>query len=207
MPLDLIAPIYTSYAYQYNGATIFTQQSIDKHSSISLFSTIVHPGRPNKHCWTTGHLEGSQYVFRSESIDVGNSKRTEVFTTSLPLPLSCKSFIVPFPSPSFYLPPSYPTLVIPGESGQYGSWNIPLPDDDGTGYPSHRSSSAPTTTDHSTSEFPASDPMVPLRRTPVPVQRNSPNSRRHQRHEEEMLSPPQSYGTTGTCFWSTLHMD
>jgi len=179
----------------------------NEHNNISLFSTITYPGRPNKHCWTIGYLEGNLYVFRSKSADIDNPRRTEVFTTTFPLPLSCKSFIIPYPSPSLYLATSYSTPIIPTEPGQYGSRTIPLPNDDCIGHPLSGSSNLHPTTINSTCELSAPHSTVPLQGAQLSVQPDPPNKQGHQGGQEEVPSSPQSYGATGTCFWSTLSLD
>jgi len=162
MPLNLVAPVYTSYAYQHNEAIIYTQQSINATNNISLFSMITYPRRPNKHCWTIGYIEGNKYVFRSESANINNPRRTEVFTTSFPRPLTCESFVIPFPSPSLYLATSYSTPVIPTEPSQYGSRMIPLPNDNSIGDLSSNSLDFYPDTINSTSELAAPIPSIPL---------------------------------------------
>jgi len=94
MPLDLVAPIYTSYAYRHNGAIIYTQQSINATNNVSLFSMITYPGRPNKHCWTIGYIEGNEYIFRSESADINNPRRTEIITTAVTVRSPCLSVVL-----------------------------------------------------------------------------------------------------------------
>ena len=207
MPLDLIAPVYTSYAYQYNGGIIYTQQSINEFNNSSLFSTITHPGRPHKHCWTTGHIEGDQYVFRSESTDIGNPGSTEIFTTAFPLPLTCKLFIIPFPSPSLYIPPSHSTPLISPEPKRYGPRMIPLPNNNSTRDLGSNSFDFYSDTLDPTSELTAPLPSVPLREAQLPLRPDSPHKQGHQGSEEEVLSPSQGNGATGACFWSSFHMD
>jgi len=138
---------------------------------------ITYPGRPNKHCWTIGYIEGNQYVFRSKSTDVNDPGRTEVFTTSFPLPLTCKSFIIPFPSPSLYLATPYSTPVVPTEPGQYGSQTISLPDDDSVGDLSSDSLDLYPDTINSTSELTAPTPSIPLRGAQLSVRPDSPHKR------------------------------
>jgi len=207
MPLNLIAPIYTSYAYRHNEAVIYTQQSINATNNIFLFSTITYPRRPNKHCWTIGYIEGNQYVFRSESADVGDPGSTEVFTTTFPLPLTCEMFVIPFPSPSLYLATPYSTPFIPTEPGQYGSRTIPLPDDNSTGDLGGDSFDFYPDTINSTSELAAPIPSIPLRGAQLSVRSNSPHKRGHQGSKEEMLSSSQGNGAAGACYWGSFSLD
>ena len=186
---------------------IYTQQSIDEYNTLTLFSTITHPRVPNKHCWTTGYIEGGQYILRSELADLNNVRRTEIIVAALPLPLTCESFIIPYPSPSLYLPSSHTTPTVAFEPGQYGSRTIPLPDGSSTGHSSNRGTNLHPTSDDSACELPAPVPTIPLQGAQLLLQSNPSNKRRHQGGEEEMPSRPQSYGTTGTCFWSTLSLD
>jgi len=162
MPLNLVAPIYTSYAYCHNSAIIYTQQSINEYNNISLFSTITYPGRPNKHCWTIGYLEGDKYVFQSKSANIGDPGNTEIFTTTFPLPLTYKSFIIPFPSPSLYLATSYSTPIIPPEPRLYQLRTIPLPDVNSTGPASTGSIDLHPVTIDTTYELAAPLPTLPL---------------------------------------------
>jgi len=207
MPLDLVAPIYISYTYRHNEATIYTQQSINATNNISLFSTITYPGRPNKHCWTIGYIEGNQYVFRSESTDIDDPRRTEVFTTSFSLPLTCELFIIPFPCPSLYLATSYSTPVIPTEPSQYGSQTIPLPNDDSIGDLSSDGFDFYPNIINPTSELAAPTPSIPLQGAQLPVRPDLPHKRGYQGSKEEMPSSSQGNGATRTCHWGSFSLD
>ena len=207
MPLDLVAPIYTSYAYRHNGAIIYTQQSINATNNVSLFSTITYPRRPNKHCWTVGYIEGNEYVFRSESADINDPGSTEILTTAFPLPLTCKTFVIPFPSPSLYLATPYSTPVVSTEPSQYGSRTVPLPDDNSTRNPGGDGLNLYSDTINPTSEHTTPVPPVPLQGAQLLLQSDSPHQRGHQGGEKEMLHTTKSYGAAGACFWSTLRLD
>jgi len=136
---------------------------------------ITYPGRPNKHCWTIGYIEGNQYVFRSKSANVGDPRSTEVFTTAFPLPLTCESFIIPFPSPSLYLATPYSTPFVPTEPSQYGSRTIPLPNDNSIGDFGSNSLNLYPNTINPTSELATPVSPVPLQGTQLPLRSNSPH--------------------------------
>jgi len=150
---------------------------------------------------------GNEYVFRSESADVDDPGRTEVYTTSFHLPLTCKTFVIPFPSPSLYLATPYSTPIVPTEPGQYGSRTIPLPDDDSTRDPSGNSLSLYPDAINSTSELAAPIPSIPLRGAQLLLRPDLPYKRGYQGGKEEVLSSPQSNGATGACFWGSFSLD
>jgi len=128
-------------------------------------------------------------------------------TTAFPLPLTCETFVIPFPSPSLYLAPSYSTPFVPTEPSQYGSRMVPLPDDDSIGNLGGNSLGLHSDTINPTSELAAPVSPVCLRGAQLPLRSDSPHQRGYQGGEKEVLCTTESHGATGACFWSTLHLD
>ena len=76
-------PIYSSYVYQHEQYAIFTQQTMEWNGDLSLFSTIVTPGQPTKHCWTSGITYGCEYRIRTEYSDPNQPGRAHVYHSSI----------------------------------------------------------------------------------------------------------------------------
>jgi hypothetical protein len=189
-------PIYTSYVYQHEHYTIFTHQRTEWNGDLSLFSTIISPGRPTKHCWTSGTTHGCEYRIRSEYSTPSEPGRGHVYTSSIFLPtfayqlaLHCPDTTAPFVSGNLteYPDPSCP----PAPSVE----PTPLPICE----PTHASGSSPTFIPCGVADAYSGAPII---NTPLPhpidsestlgVQR--PHPRGSRRHTQKMLRPSTSYG-------------
>jgi len=76
-------PIYSSYVYQHAQYTIFTQQTMEWNGDLSLFSMIITPGRPTKHCWTSGITHGCEYRIRTKYSDPNQPERAHIYHSSI----------------------------------------------------------------------------------------------------------------------------
>jgi len=76
-------PIYSSYVYQHEQYAIFTQQTMEWNRDLSLFSTIITPGQPTKHCWTSGITHGCEYRIQTEYSDPNQPGRAHIYHSSI----------------------------------------------------------------------------------------------------------------------------
>ena len=76
-------PICSSYVYQHERYSIFTQQTMEWNGDLSLFSTIITPGRPTKHCWTSSITHGCEYRTRTKYSDPNQPGRAHVYHSSI----------------------------------------------------------------------------------------------------------------------------
>src|SRR4029077_17186929 len=80
------APHYQSYVYRREQSTIYTRERIDWDGGISLFSTIITPGHPTRHCWTKGEQFGDGYTVTCENTRDDQLGRITRSTSYLPQP-------------------------------------------------------------------------------------------------------------------------
>src|SRR5260221_2725425 len=79
-------PIYPSYVCQHEQYTIFTQQATAWNGDLSLFSTVISPGRPTKHCWTSGTTHGCEYRIQTEYSTPSEPGRGNIYPSSIFIP-------------------------------------------------------------------------------------------------------------------------
>jgi len=221
MSSNLTIPHYQSYVYQQDQCTIYTHERIDWNGDISLFLTIVTPGHATHHSWTTGQQHGTGYVVTCEDTSDNYPGWITCSTSYLPQPsfsvidTTTPSTATDIPgTPScygaFYIP--LPATTCPGRCHSECN-HVPTPIRQSVPQPSpfiHTSYPKPFTIPPTNTSgpppYPIPSPILLPQSIPVPpfgVSGDSTNdlqdrdtySRGRKRHQEELSSTPESYGS------------
>ena len=222
MSSNLTIPHYQSYVYQQEQCTIYTHERIDWNGNISLFLTIVTPGHATHHSWTTGQQHGDGYIVTCEDTSDNYPGRITRSTSYLPQPsFSVIDTTTPDTTTNVPSTPScYGAFYIPlPETTCHGGCHsecdhVPIPIRRSVPQPSpfihtHYPEPFPISPTNTSSplSYAVPSPIILLQSVPVPpfgVPGDSTNDfrnrdtqpRGHKRHQEELSSTPESYGST-----------